>query len=742
MSGNVRKVDIPRFRATVQELCRELVCGIEEGNVVEVMVRNGDSMDYLHDIVDQTRLEPKSVPNKVKNLWKSKTSPDAWVFWLGLEFQNLKAAQQTQNAPLATDVSQVMSGWKKRMEEGQRLLAEAGKSAAVAASTSANVQSASSDVAPAVPSTTAALLPVQPSPVVPPVSVSSPARLLSQLVTPILTVAINPAKVASMESVKGVVSASPPSIQAASTIVMTPSLASVAAVEPAAAVVVAPLVAPAAVPEAAVSNPTPLGGGKRKLQEAEREEQSKQPHTDSIVKSRASSSAPKSTGGSSARQISQVPTNMDHKSCDQCVWAKVDCVPAASGGRCVRCFQRKCACSNALGASAAASQGHKNRKQKTKEIIGSDDEEEQDEAEAKKPLRAANEAEVKKQKGAAEAGHQGASTPKVKEKKKKCTTLADLEAQIVELENENETLRKDAEHNIEELSVALDSYKTLRLEVGSALVGMAQDIAHAMAQAKHASGGATVECPTLFKSYRMERGSRIGPPSLQLHGGKFDWDPVPPSSFQPHRVSIDLDGVFSWGGRVPHDYMVQPGEVLDEVAGWPCDDPTAPLAKSHLVPRHLIAKKPTGAPASLAAMPGGSSSGSGLTVNPAHLHAPVSTVLATQQAAGATATQGTHPKPDADLAANSTNITQQQDPRQATRREDSTHLIDSRSPLTELESTGDVIRDEPAGPLAVKVKHKVQLRERVVVEICTWSHAKAAAASPVPSSSRRTRSSR
>ncbi|KAF9030922.1 hypothetical protein BJ165DRAFT_1599338 [Panaeolus papilionaceus] len=171
-----------------------------------------------------------------------------------------------------------------------------------------------------------------------------------------------------------------------------------------------------------------------------------------------------------------------------------------------------------------------------------------------------DEAEAKKQKGAAEAGHQGASTSKVEEKKKKRTTLADLEVQIVELEKENKTLQKDAEHNMEELSVALDSYKTLRLEVGSAFVGMVQDIMPAMAQAKHTSGGVTVECPMLFKSYRMEQGLTIGPPSLQLHGHQFDWDPNPLASFLPHCVSVNLDGVFSWGGCVPHVLAAQVAE--------------------------------------------------------------------------------------------------------------------------------------------------------------------------------------
>ncbi|KAF9034139.1 hypothetical protein BJ165DRAFT_1534335 [Panaeolus papilionaceus] len=230
--------------------------------------------------------------------------------------------------------------------------------------------------------------------------------------------------------------------------------------------------------------------------------------------------------------------------------------------------------------------------------------------------------------------------------------------------------------------------------------------------------------------------------SLKLHGSDFDWQYSPPTLLQPHRVSVDSDRAYSWGGRVPHDYTVQPGEVLHDVVGWTCDDPTAPLAKLHLVPRHLITMNASGVPTSSSSAPRGSSAAPReLTVNPAHLHAPTSTVLATQQAAGATVTQGTHPTVDADLVPESTNVTQQQDPRQPRSCEELDNLMDSGSPLTELESTGEVVRDDALGP-PVKVKCKVQLRERVVVEICTWSHAKAAAASPVPSSSRRTRSSR
>ncbi|KAF9030919.1 hypothetical protein BJ165DRAFT_1411294 [Panaeolus papilionaceus] len=647
MSANLQKVDIARFHTVVQHLRREFVHGFGQGNLLEVMVRNGESMEYLLEIVNQTRMEPRSVPNKVKNVWKSKTSLDAWVFWLGLEFQNLKAAQRTHAAPLETNVTEVMGSWKKRMEEGQLLLADAAASASAA-----------------VASTSVSLSERQPTSPFTPAGGPLPPRPLPEGST-IATPATAPEQPPTTKSINEVRPFAPPALSKAATpATTTPPVAPAA--PPASLQAATAPIATAPVAQAAPAIPavaaesdkgTLSGGGKRKLEDqGEGDQQPKRPRKHS----RTSSSAPKSTGGSSARQISQAPAILEHKKCDRCVQLKVDCVPGGTGGCCLRCTAKKCACSNALGASAAASQGHKNRKQKSKEVVESDEEKEDEDM-----------VEGEKEGEAAEAEQKPASTPKVEEKKRKRKTMADLEARIVELEKQNERLRKDAEHNVEELSMALDSFQTLRMEVGAAFVGMAQDIAHAMAQAKHVSGGVTVERPTLFKSYRMERGSRIGSPSLKLHGSDFDWEYSPPTSLQPRRVSVDSDGAYSWGGRVPHNYTVQPGEVLHDVVGWACDDPTAPLAKLHPVPRHLITKNASGVPVSSAgssapatpaqrlmrrlpsnshiarsqsSAPGGSSAAPReLTVNPAHLHAPASTVLATEQAAGATVTQAEGP---------------------------------------------------------------------------------------------------
>ncbi|KAF9034140.1 hypothetical protein BJ165DRAFT_1615920 [Panaeolus papilionaceus] len=489
MSANLQKVDIARFHAVVQHLRMEFVHGFGQGNLLEVMVRNGESMEYLLEIVNQTRMEPRSVPNKVKNVWKSKTSPDAWVFWLGLEFQNLKAAQRTHAAPLETNVTEVMGSWKKRMEEGQRLLADAAASAsAAAASTSGEVTLTPTLPVPAPPlAAISAVSLSEPQPTSPftPAGGPLPPRPLPEGST-IATPATAPEQPPTTESMNEVHPFAPPALSKAATPAITTSPVAPAAPPASLQAATAPIAttpvaqaAPAIPAVAAESDKGTLSGVE----------------------------VGGSRGGGPAAEAA-VKT-LAHIIIGSQVHWWIIIAPDISGAhntgtqemRPMRATKGRF---NALGASAAASQGHKNRKQKSKEVVESDEEKEDEDM-----------VEGEKEGEAAEAEQKPASTPKEEEKKRKRKTMADLEAQIVELEKQNETLRKEAEHNVEELSMALDSFQTLRMEVGAAFVGMAQDIAHAMVQAKHVSGGVTVEHPTLFKSYRMEWGSRIGSPSCK-----------------------------------------------------------------------------------------------------------------------------------------------------------------------------------------------------------------------------------
>ncbi|KAF9031174.1 hypothetical protein BJ165DRAFT_1535498 [Panaeolus papilionaceus] len=601
----------------------------------QVLATVNAEREYLNGIVGQAR-EGSTIPRAVKCCW-SKSSPHAWVFWVGLHFKQLVADQRTEVEQSATDVSSKMNEWRQMMMNGEELRG-ATEAAAPLAAPPPGASVGSPPIAAPAPSPAPAPAPVPacatapapaPARATAPAPAPSPARLAARP-TPASPAPASPAVLAPSPRAPPTTAALPRAPPATANPSRTPAAPPRAPPVTAAG---APTTRPAAVP------PVPAtAAGPAARSPAAQPATAAPPPRPVIAQTQPASGVPAGpsmqppaapVAGGSRASAQYRPAAVHPPSCLTTTWTPEDLAgkrnleeeseeettegskrwrleghddvssassapsgsPAASkltleGTRKrstkleeypVRCAQCEKAGKTCLKSSQsnreAAALGAANKKAKLETMVAAGVIDESQAAESSKGKG--------KERAAEDEAKYKPSDEEAKPKRRKGSkvTVLELNEVVQELQERIKTLEKDAYDNAQLLGKSLSALHMFRYETGNALLGIREDLSLALAKSDAGAAAPNIGRPPVSKAYRLGPQSHIVQPTLWAAGDQYIFrdhhqrDKYP-KYFHPRLVSVDEDWVATWGETLPHHYIVGAADAIQVPYSTPSDDLT------------------------------------------------------------------------------------------------------------------------------------------------------------------------